>query len=91
MEKLKKLMLTFLVFISINVSAFACEACNQNQSKYLKNISHGGSGPQSNWDYFVVIMMVLITIYTLFATIRCFVKPKEAKYNHIKNIILTPQ
>ncbi|WP_442795584.1 hypothetical protein [Pelobium manganitolerans] len=71
--------------------AQACEVCNQNQPKILRGITHGG-GPQSNWDYFVVIAMVIITVYTLYATIRCFLKPQhEGKYNNIKNAILNQQ
>lgn len=87
---IRSFLTTVLLMIIANISAFACEACDQNQPKILKNITHG-SGPQSNWDYFVVIIMVILTIYTLYATIRCFVSPKETKYNHIKNTILTPQ
>lgn len=90
MKNYKSFLLTVLLLVTANVSTFACEACNVNQPKILRNITHGG-GPQSNWDYFVVIMMVLITIYTLFATIRCLINPKESKYNHVKNEILTPQ
>ncbi|HTN19880.1 MAG TPA: hypothetical protein VL125_05365 [Pelobium sp.] len=86
----KRCLLTILLLTVANVATFACEACNQNQPKILRNITHGG-GPESIWDYFVVITMVFITIYTLYATIRCFIRPKETKYNRIKNEILTPQ
>ncbi len=90
-KKYKSFLLTLALVLVANVGTFACEACNQNQPKILRNITHG-SGPQSNWDYFVVISMVLITVYTLYATIRCFVTRKtENKYNDIKNTILTPQ
>lgn len=90
-RKYKSFLLTFALVVLANVATFACEACNKNQPKILRNITHG-SGPQSNWDYFVVILMVLITVYTLYATIRCFVTRKtELKYNDIKNTILTEQ
>ncbi len=81
---------TFAFVLLANINAFACEACNQNQPKILRNITHGG-GPQSNWDYFVVVIMIVVTIYTLYATIKCFVKPKEKRYNEIKRTILTQQ
>ncbi len=90
MKIYKGLALTFLMMLIANVTTFACEACNQNQPKIFRGITHGG-GPESNWDYVVVTGMVAITIYTLYATIRCFVKPKEDKYNQIKNTILNPQ
>lgn len=86
----KRCLLTVLLLMAANMATFACEACNQNQPKILRNITHGG-GPEGVWDYFVVIIMVLITIYTLYATIRCFISPTETKYNRIKNEILTPQ
>ena len=90
-KKYKVFLLTFSLVFLANVASFACEACNQNQPKILRNITHG-SGPQSNWDYFVVIVMVLITVYTLYATIRCFLTRKtEVKYNDIKNTILKQQ
>lgn len=91
MKKLSTLLFIVLLVVTANLGTYACEACNQNQPKLLRNITHG-SGPQSYWDYFVVIIMVAITIYTLFATIRCFVNNKtEGKYKDIKNTILTPQ
>ncbi|HET8827880.1 MAG TPA: hypothetical protein VFM79_01000 [Pelobium sp.] len=89
-KKLRSPLLTILLLNTANTVAFACEVCNKNQPKILQGFTHG-SGPQSNWDYLVVGLMILITIYTLFATIRCFASPKEAKYNHIKNTILTEQ
>ena len=90
MKIYKGLALTFLMILTSSLATFACEACNQNQPKIFRGITHGG-GPESNWDYVVVIGMVAITIYTLYATIRCFVVPKERKYNQVKNSILTPQ
>ena len=91
LKKYKSFLLTVVLVFVANTVTFACEACNQNQPKILRNITHG-SGPQSNWDYFVVIAMVLITVYTLYATIRCFLTRKtELKYNDIKNTILKQQ
>lgn len=90
LNKYRKLaLIVFLVLIN-HIPTMACEACNQNQPKILKGITHG-NGPQSNWDYFVVIIMVLVTLYSLYASIKCFVKPTEKKYNHIKNTILNQQ
>ncbi len=85
----KLILLIALIFIN-NVTTMACEACNQNQPKILRGITHG-SGPQSNWDYFVVIIMVLVTLYSLYATVKCFVKPTDKQYNDIKNTILNQQ
>lgn len=84
-------LLSLLLLLVSSINTFACEACNVNQPQILRTIGHGGVGPQSNWDYFVVISMLLITVYTLYATIRCFGTPKEKKYNQIKNHVLTQQ
>jgi hypothetical protein len=86
-KKYIKFSIAILILSFTSTTTFACEACNQNQPKILRNITHG-NGPQSNWDYFVVFIMVAITLYTLYATIKCFVMPKERKYNQIKNSIL---
>lgn len=86
-KKYRKLIPFLALFLLSDISAMACEACNQNQPKILRGITHG-NGPQSNWDYFVVIIMVLVTLYSLYATVKCFVKPSDKKYNNIKTIIL---
>ncbi len=89
-KKYQTITLTVILVLIAHISAIACEACNQNQPKILRNITHG-SGPQSNWDYFIAITMVLIVIYSLYASIKCFVKPSEKQYSDIKNIILKQQ
>ena len=82
------ILITFLVFQSPIL--MACEACNKNQPKLLQGITHG-AGPEGWWDYFVVVIMVVVTIYSLYATIKCFVVTKEVKYKSIKNLIVTQE
>ena len=77
----------FVGFILCNLPAMACEACKQQQPKFLQGITHG-AGPGSNWDYLVVGIMVLITLYSLYATIKCMVRPAEKDDQHIKRMIL---
>ncbi|OKS86714.1 hypothetical protein RG47T_2171 [Mucilaginibacter polytrichastri] len=69
------------------LAGIACEACKKQQPKFLQGITHG-AGPDSNWDYLIVAVMVLITVYTLYATIQCFIKPAESNALHIKRSIL---
>jgi hypothetical protein len=70
------------------LTASACDACKAQQPKILQGITHG-PGPGSNWDYLIVSVVVLITIYSLYATIKCLVAPsKQDKEYNIKNIIL---
>lgn len=90
LNKCRKLILLIVLILVNYIPTMACEACNKNQPKILRGITHG-NGPQSNWDYFVVIIMVLVTLYSLYAAIKCFVKPSEKKYNDIKNTILNQQ
>ncbi|WP_394772041.1 hypothetical protein [Mucilaginibacter sp.] len=72
--------------LPVSLSAIACDACKKQQPKLLQGITHGG-GPDSNWDYLIVSAMVIITLYSLYATIKCVVKPKDKNHQDIKNII----
>ena len=65
----------------------ACEACKKQQPKFLRGITHG-AGPDSNWDYLIVSIMVLITLYSLYTSIKCMVNPTEQENHHIKRMIL---
>lgn len=89
-KKYKVLLIIVILILANHFTVKACEACGQNQPKILKGITHG-NGPQSNWDYFIVVVMILVTIYSLYATVKCFIKPTERKYSNIKNAILNQQ
>lgn len=65
----------------------ACEACKKQQPKLLQGITHG-SGPDSNWDYLIVSIMVVITLYSFYAMVKCMAKPVDKDHQDIKNIIL---
>lgn len=80
------LIVMIVLWLPVSLSAIACDACKKQQPKLLQGITHGG-GPDSHWDYLIVSAMVIITLYSLYATIRCVVKPKEKNYQDIKNII----
>ena len=66
---------------------FACDVCKKQQPKVLQGITHG-TGPQSNWDYVIVIAVALLVIATLFYSLKSLLKPKEQSENHIKYSIL---
>ncbi len=85
--RLAFLLLPLLLNIRV---AKACEACNQRQPKLLQGITHG-SGPESWWDYVVVVFMLMVTVYSFYATVKCLMRPNEKKYKNIKNFILTEQ
>ncbi|MDP9047054.1 MAG: hypothetical protein M3N14_02895 [Bacteroidota bacterium] len=67
--------------------AMACEACKQQQPKFLQGITHG-AGPGGNWDYVIVGIMTIITVYSLYATVKCMIRPAEKDDQHIKRMIL---
>ena len=66
--------------------AVACDACQKQQPKLFQGITHG-AGPSSNWDYVIVAVMTVITLYTLYATVKRIIRPAEKENNHIKNMI----
>jgi len=65
----------------------ACDACKAQQPKFLQGVTHG-PGPSSNWDYVVVSIMVIITVYSFYAMVKCLAKPAEKGHEGIKSIIL---
>ena len=82
----KKLIVTTLI-IAIPFLTMACPTCERNQPKILKGIVHG-SGPESNWDYISMYLISIITIITLFYSIKYLIKPGEKNTDHIKFTIL---
>lgn len=67
---------------------YACDACNLRQPKVIRGITHG-SGPESNWDWFIVAIILLITLLTLFYSLKFLIKPQEKNKSHIKYTIIS--
>jgi hypothetical protein len=83
----QKAALSLIVLFNIAaLPAMACEACQKQQPKIFQGITHG-AGPSSNWDYVIVVLMVIITVYTLVVTVKRVVKPEENDSSHIKRMI----
>lgn len=74
-----------LLFIGLPV--FACPLCEKQQPRLLRGITHG-TGPESNWDYIIVWVTVLIVLFTLFFSVKWLIRPGEKSDNHIKRFIL---
>jgi heme/copper-type cytochrome/quinol oxidase subunit 3 len=89
--KMKSLILTVSITFGIWIAAYApakaCDACKAQQPKFLQGITHG-AGPTGNWDYIIVSIMVVITLYSLYALIKCLAKPENPEHQDIKKIIL---
>ena len=83
---MKKIILGAAMLI-IHLATFACTVCEKQQPKILRGISHG-AGPQSNWDYLVISITVLIVLVTLFFSIKWLTSPGEKSPAHIKQLIL---
>lgn len=83
---MKKILLLVPLFLT-GVITWACPACEKQQPKLLKGISHG-AGPSGNWDYVIVIATVLIVLVTLYFTIKWLIHPGERESNHIKRTVL---
>lgn len=84
---MKKKLILIIPFLFIIAGAIACPACEKQQPKLLKGVSHG-VGPQSNWDYVIVIITALIVLATLYFSVKWIIKPGEKSARHIKRTIL---
>ena len=82
-----KKLLIFLPLLLIGVQAFACPACEKQQPKLLKGISHG-TGPSGPMDMVIVWSMVALVLFTLIFSLKWIFKPGEKSATHIKRYIL---
>jgi len=82
-----KTMLLLITLALISFSTLACPACEKQQPKILQGITHG-AGPQSNWDYVIIWIAVLIVLFTLFFSVKWLIRPGEQSQSHIKRFIL---
>jgi len=67
-------------------AAHACPACEKAQPRMLRGITHG-AGPDSRWDYLIVLLAVIITLLTLFYSVKWLIRPGERSATHIKHSI----
>jgi len=82
MKKYAVLLLNLL----IHIAAHACPACERAQPRLLRGITHG-TGPDSRWDYLIVWLAVIATVFTLFYSIKWLIHPGESDTAHIKHSI----
>lgn len=86
MIDMKKLLL-IVPMLFAGILSFACPACEKQQPKLLKGISHG-SGPEGNMDMLIVWLIAIIVLLTLIFSVKWIIKPGEKSPNHIKRLIL---
>lgn len=83
---MKKIAVSLLALL-FAMPMWACEACEKQQPKLLKGITHG-TGPQSGWDMPIIYVSGVIVLITLVFSVKFLVKPNEDAENHIKRSIL---
>jgi hypothetical protein len=76
-----------LILLAGYNAAKSCPACEAQQPKVLRGITHG-AGPQSNWDFLIVSVAAVIVLATLFFSVKWLIWPEEKGEKHIKRIIL---
>jgi hypothetical protein len=81
-----KIIITSLLLLCLQC-LHACPACEKAQPRLLRGITHGG-GPESRWDYLIVWLAVIITVLTLFYSVKWLIHPGESASTHIKHSIL---
>lgn len=83
---MKKLIL-ILFLVNLQIAAIACPVCERNKPKVLQGITHG-AGPESTWEYGIVVFIAIIALLTLFYSVKWLIRPNESNKEHIKFSIL---
>jgi hypothetical protein len=87
---MKYLVLTLAAALMTITSSFACTVCKSQQLKLLRGITHG-AGPESDWDYVIVAVSVVMVLATLIGSVWQLAKPGEKSAAHIKRSILNTE
>lgn len=85
-----KLILGVCVWLLTTPILLACPVCERQQPKLLKGVVHG-QPPDRTLDYVIVWVVVAITIYALYFSMRYLIKPGEKNQDHIKYMILNDE
>lgn len=68
-------------------SVCACPVCDRHQPKILRGVVHG-SGPDSQFDYWIIATVALIVLASLFFSVKWLIRPMEKESTHIKRMII---
>ena len=77
----------FMLLLFSTYAAMACPACEKQQPKLLRGITHG-TGPDSQWDYVIIAVTVVFVFITLFYAVKWLIRPGESMPGHIKTSII---
>jgi len=84
-----KVFLTLVFLFSIQIVS-ACPACEKQQPQITQGLTHG-TGPQSNWDWVIIGIVIVITLFTFVFSLKYLIKPGENNPDHIKQLILSDE
>ncbi|MFP3833585.1 hypothetical protein [Chryseobacterium joostei] len=89
---MKKLIVNALNVILILWSSYAlaCDACQLRQPEITKDLTHG-AGPESSWDWFIVGIVILITVLAFIFSVKYLIKPGEKDEKHIKYSVFSDE
>ncbi len=73
--------------VFFTIYTFACDTCKLRQPKVTKEFTHG-TGPESDWDWFIVAIVAVITVLAFIYSVKYLIKPGEKSKNHIKYSVL---
>lgn len=76
-----------VILIMTRLISYACPLCDKAQPRILRGITHG-TGPESNWDYIIVWVAVIIVVLTLFFSLKWLIEPGEKTEQHIKRLAI---
>lgn len=74
-------------FLLLFQTLLACPVCEKQQPKLTQGLTHG-IGPESNWDWLIIALIVSITLLTFVFSLKYLIMPNEKEKNHIKKSIL---
>ena len=78
---------TLLMLLLWQQTVIACDACKKKQAVVFGGLTHGKT-PDSEWDYLIVLVMVMIVLVTLFYSVKWLIRPGEKSADHIKQFVL---
>lgn len=82
-----KILLILVFFLPVKIG-LACSVCEKQQPQITRGLTHG-TGPQSNWDWVIIVVISVIALLTLVFSLKYLIKPGENNADHIKQLMLT--
>ncbi len=75
------------IFLLWQTFAWACDACDLQQPKVTRGLTHG-AGPESAWEWVAVGATLVITILTIYYFFKYLFRPESKRKINIKTNVL---